>query len=144
MAHPLSQHSHPGGWAFPPSFDRTNHTVNISSGTANISENLRILFATDPGERSLLPAYGTPLLKYLFTSLNSTLQNEIKRDIRDAIIRWEPRITVISIEVSQPQAALESLQIVICFQEKQTGDQGTMSLLVDLQGPSAASTGRAD
>jgi phage baseplate assembly protein W len=65
-----------------------------------IKGDLLQLILTNPGERVMLPQYGTPLRKYLFEQNTQALVNNIKQDILAAIKLWEPRIVVRNCEVS--------------------------------------------
>jgi phage baseplate assembly protein W len=133
----MDYHSTPsslaGGWSFPPAFDRLNKTVCISSGTTNITENLRILFSTNLGERFLLPTYGTPLSKYLFGPLNTSIENEIKLDIQNAIARWEPRITLLSIEIQRIASPAQSVLIQISYRERLSGAEASFAVPFSLE-----------
>jgi phage baseplate assembly protein W len=134
MAQPSLAQTAAGGWAFPPAFDHINKTVCISTGCTNISENLRILFATDVGERFLLPSYGTPLSKYIFGPLNTTTENELKRDLKDAISRWEPRIELLTVELMRMASAPQTVEIQIMYRERSTGTQASFSVPFSLEG----------
>ena len=138
MANPSLAQLAAGGWAFPPAFDRINKTVCISTGCTNISENLRILFATDIGERFLLPSYGTPVSKYIFGPLNTTTENELKRDLKDAITRWEPRIELLTVELLRLASAPQTIEIQITYRERTTGTQALFSVPFSLEGSGQA------
>jgi hypothetical protein len=67
---------------------------------ATIKGDLLQLILTNPGERVMLPQYGTPLRKYLFEQNTQDLVNNVKHDILAAIKNWEPRIVVRNLEIS--------------------------------------------
>jgi phage baseplate assembly protein W len=69
---------------------------------ATIKSDLLILLLTNPGERVFLPDYGTPLKRLVFEQNDSILEQEVKNTIINSINKWEPRITVQSIEVVKP------------------------------------------
>lgn len=69
---------------------------------ATIKSDLLILLLTNPGERVFLPDYGTPLKRLIFEQNDSILEQEVKNTIINSINKWEPRITVQSIEVAKP------------------------------------------
>jgi hypothetical protein len=70
------------------------------SGVADIRESLRILLGTAQGERIMLPGYGCDLWQSVFRDLTTTLATELKDMVQQAIVLWEPRIDVLSIDVS--------------------------------------------
>jgi len=74
----------------------------IQKDLALIKSDLLILLLTNPGERVFLPDFGTPLKSLIFEQSDVVLENKVKEIIIDSISRWEPRITVSSIDVSRP------------------------------------------
>lgn len=88
------------GWRFPPSFDKRVLGVAMTeSGQEEIEQSLSVLFATRPGERVMLPAYGCDLRRFLFRAIDTSTVTEIKDSIAKAILNWEPRILVNGITV---------------------------------------------
>lgn len=69
------------------------------SGVAQIKADLLQLLLTNPGERVMLPTFGTPLRTLVFEPNDASLALRAKQMITDAIITWEPRIVVTNIEV---------------------------------------------
>lgn len=88
------------GWSFPPTFSRELRGVEMVSGVSDIRESLRILLGTAQGERIMLPGYGCDLWRSVFRDLTTTLATELKDMVQQAIVLWEPRIDVLSIDVS--------------------------------------------
>ena len=70
------------------------------TGSNQIKSDLLCLLLTNPGERVMIPDFGTPLKKLLFEQNDVVLRTEVKRVISSAIKKWEPRIVVQNIEVS--------------------------------------------
>ncbi len=70
------------------------------SGVDQIKADLLQLLLTNPGERVMLPTYGTPLRKLIFEPNDSFLVAKAKQVIADAILAWEPRIVIENIEVT--------------------------------------------
>lgn len=69
------------------------------SGAAQIKSDLLILLLTYPGERVMLPEFGTPLQDLIFEPGDTTLINQARQMIIKAINRWEPRVRIDTIEV---------------------------------------------
>lgn len=74
------------------------------SGLDGIKGDLLQLILTNPGDRVMLPTYGTPLRRLLFEPNTEILSNTVKQAITDSISTWEPRIVVNSIEVENSAA----------------------------------------
>ncbi len=70
------------------------------NGVDQIKADVLQLLLTNPGERVMLPNYGTPLRKLIFEPNDDGLIAEAKKIISDSINAWEPRIVVTNIEVS--------------------------------------------
>ncbi|HLK27337.1 MAG TPA: GPW/gp25 family protein [Puia sp.] len=88
------------GWSFPPAFDKNVGTVVLVSDETDIEESLNILLSTSLGERVMQPGYGCNLANYLFEPLSSTTIGFIKNLVSNAILYYEPRITVEDLEVT--------------------------------------------
>lgn len=70
------------------------------SGVDQIKADLLQLLLTNPGERVMLPAFGTPLRELFFEPNNEALALEAKRMVGEAISTWEPRIELKNITVT--------------------------------------------
>jgi phage baseplate assembly protein W len=57
-----------------------------------IKNDLKQLLLTSPGERVMRPDYGTPIRKYAFEQLDQQSIDELRSGIRQAILRFEPRV----------------------------------------------------
>ncbi|NVM78409.1 hypothetical protein FHW83_004237 [Duganella sp. SG902] len=114
------------GWAFPPSFDRQRASVNLSSAETNIKQCLRVLMATSIGERLMLAGYGTDLGTRVFEQLTTTMANDLRSNLELAILRWEPRIDVNAIELSEMSPLEGRLTIMIDFTVRQTNSRNNL------------------
>jgi phage baseplate assembly protein W len=87
------------GWSFPPSFQTHNRQVKMVSYEQDIQESLHILLSTKPGERVMQPAFGCELKTMIFEIITESLITRIKDAVERAILFFEPRITLESVEV---------------------------------------------
>lgn len=74
--------------------------LRSSYGINQIKSDLLQLLLTNPGERVMLPNYGTPLKRLIFDQNDSSLESDAREMIINSINMWEPRITVQQIDVS--------------------------------------------
>lgn len=72
-------------------------TIN---GLDTIKADLLILLLTYPGDRVMLPNFGTPLRDLLFEPNDLVLEDRARQMISDAISAWEPRVFIEAIDVS--------------------------------------------
>jgi hypothetical protein len=68
-------------------------------GINTLKSDLVQLLMTNPYERVMLPTYGTPLRKLLFSPNDMAVVGETKKLIAASIQTWEPRVVISSIEV---------------------------------------------
>jgi phage baseplate assembly protein W len=75
------------------------------NGVEQIKADLLQLLLTNPGERVMMPTFGTPLRQLIFEPNDSALEATAKQMIANAVLQWEPRIVVQNIEVTSNFAA---------------------------------------
>lgn len=78
-------------------------------GVDQIKADLLQLLLTNPGERVMLPNFGTPLREIIFEPNDSIATEQVRDMIINSIRTWEPRITIEQIDVlsQADQASLD-------------------------------------
>jgi phage baseplate assembly protein W len=71
------------------------------NGVDQIKADLLQLLLTNPGERVMLPNFGTPLRTLVFEQNDAVLEQAAKVMISEAITTWEPRVAITRIDVSR-------------------------------------------
>ncbi|MCU0429383.1 MAG: GPW/gp25 family protein [Cytophagaceae bacterium] len=87
------------GWKFPPTFDKETGGAMLVSEEQDIRESLEIILTTKKGERVMIPDFGTDLHQHSFETLNSQMIGSLRAMIREAVEKFEPRITLLDIVV---------------------------------------------
>lgn len=89
------------GWGFPISFAKTSDGIEtrMVEKEQDIQESLKILFSTQCGERLIEPQYGCDLHKLQFEGLTETIKGRIMDMISQAILFYEPRISLLNINI---------------------------------------------
>ena len=64
----------------------------IRNGLVNI-------FSWRRGERIILPEFGNTLYRFLYESITSEVLNDIQRECVEMITRWEPRISILNVNL---------------------------------------------
>lgn len=82
--------------------------LRTQRGVNQVKSDLMVLLLTEPGERVMLPEFGTPLKKYIFEQSDSIIVDRIKETVANSIRTWEPRIAVSAIEVTNSRDSMES------------------------------------
>jgi phage baseplate assembly protein W len=70
------------------------------SGIDQIKADMLQLLLTNPGERVMLPTFGTPLRKLMFEPNDPTLEIEARNMIVAALLQWEKRVEIQNVSVS--------------------------------------------
>ncbi len=81
------------GWSFPPTFDVESGVV-MTTNEEDIRQSIRIILLTGAGERVMRPHFGAGLLQHMFEPIDATLQTKFADDLKNALLREEPRIVV--------------------------------------------------
>lgn len=108
------------GWSFPPRFSTMMQDVEMVAGGADIRESIHILLSTAQGERVMVPTYGCDLHHFLFADLTTGLITEIRDMVATAILRWEPRIELIAVDVVQDQDQPSLIRIEVDYLVRRT------------------------
>jgi phage baseplate assembly protein W len=90
------------GWKFPIQVD-SNLMIRMSKHEEDIKEAIWIILATSKGERVMQPDFGCGIHDFVFESISSTTRGLIEQTVRDALILWEPRITLVKVSASTDQ-----------------------------------------
>src|SRR3954468_461854 len=101
------------GWSFPPAFSSGGAEVAMVADAEDIQQSLEILFATEPGERILRETFGCGLRPFVFESVDQTLMTTIRSAVSDAVLYFEPRIRLDSVDVSESADTAGLLMISI-------------------------------
>jgi hypothetical protein len=114
------------GWSFPPEFNKSAREVTMVSEDEDIQESLRILMATVPGERVMNPAYGCGLKQLVFENISESTVTEIKDVIQRAVLFFEPRITLNSVDVTVEDMYEGIIEIQLDYTVRATNNRSNM------------------
>ncbi|HAA11563.1 MAG TPA: hypothetical protein DCE41_07630 [Cytophagales bacterium] len=101
------------GWSFPPAFGPQGAMVEMTSGEQEIYQSLEVLINTLLGERVLVQDFGCAVQNYVFEALTDTLLNEIRGNIKRALVLYESRVDFTQIQVTQDPDELGKVIISI-------------------------------
>ncbi len=80
------------GFHFPVEPDSATGRFLMEEGEEKISQAIRIILMTRKGERVMRPEFGCDIYQYMFGVMDFTTLSMMEQSVRDALIRWEPRI----------------------------------------------------
>jgi hypothetical protein len=103
------------GWGFP--VKPVNGRLQFAAYEDDVEQAIQIILLSERGERPMLPDFGGGLRPYLFEPNSPATRHDIERTVRDALVDWEPRITVERVEVTaddeQPNLLLIHVDYVV-------------------------------
>jgi phage baseplate assembly protein W len=86
------------GWAFPVATDAGGE-VALAEHEDDIRQAVRIILATEPGERVMRPDFGAGLRALVFEPITATTRALVRHRVEAALVAWEPRIDAIDVKV---------------------------------------------
>lgn len=114
------------GWAFPPRIDSYSGQARMVEANSDIAESLRILMSTRPGERIMQPDYGCRLHEQVFETSDGATRASIETAIRQAILFYEPRITLHSVLVALDAWMEGKMSVTLEYTVDQTNSRANM------------------
>jgi uncharacterized protein len=109
----------------------TNGRFEWARDEDSVRDVLWNILLTSPGERLMRPEFGAGLNQFIHQPNNETTRRLIADQALRAIQRWEPRIIVQNLRVETQ--ALNEVTLILLYQIKQTGEQNSLQLGLQLQ-----------
>jgi len=137
----------PRGWAFLlPDLDAPEDEAGYSltpggriarvEGEAAVRQAVLLLLSTLPGERVMRPAYGCNLHRLLFAPNDATTAGLAIHYVREALLRWEPRIEILRLDADPSPADPGRLDVELEYRVRSTLATDQLTYTLDLHGGS--------
>ncbi len=110
------------GIAFPMRVDQSG-SIATSSGASDIDSSIRMILTTAPGERLMRPAFGCKIWELLFEPINANTLGLMGEAVREAIGRWEPRVTLENVRLDPSGQHAGEVLIEIDYIVRTTNDR---------------------
>ncbi len=104
----------------------------------SVRQSIRIILLTRPGERLMRPGFGAGLEDFLQQENDITTRRRIRERIREALLRWEPRLLLDGVEVRAAEDRAETVVIEISYRLRRDNRPGRVGISMELQGTSHA------
>jgi len=114
------------GWRFPVSIDPATGRIAMSEFEQDIREAIWIILHTAPGERVMRPDFGCGIHDLVFASMNRSTLGLFESNIRQSIIQFEPRVEILSVEISTEDADLGKLVTNLSLRIRDTNHEFNM------------------
>jgi len=115
------------GWPLLPLPD-SNGQLAYPTLEESVRQSIRVILCTRPGEQLMHPRFGAGLDRYLSEPNDLTTRKRIHDLITGSLQRWEPRILLDRVEVSQPADQPSHIRIELFYRLKRTGAQQQLGL----------------
>jgi Bacteriophage baseplate protein W len=83
------------GWSFP--VEPVAGGLTFAHDEQKIEEAILVILGTARGERVMRPDFGSRLRDLVFAPLNTSTTALVAKAVTDALVKWEPRIDVLSV-----------------------------------------------
>ncbi len=110
------------GWKFPVRADH-DKKIEVSKYEQDIREAIWIILGTAKGERVMRPDFGCGIHDLVFAPINTTTISTVETNVREGLLRWEPRIEVIKVEAKDDKASEGKLLVSIDYRVRITNNR---------------------
>jgi len=110
------------GIAFPFRVDQSG-SIATTSGVGDIDSSIRMILTTAPGERLMRPAFGCKIWELLFEPVNANTLGLMSEAVKEAIGRWEPRVTLDDVRLDTDGQHAGEVMIEIDYVVRATNDR---------------------
>ena len=86
----------------------------------SVRQGILLVLSTVKGERLMRPDFGCDIHDLLFASNNATTRGMAESAVRDALLRWEPRIDVLRVTASVEGGNGECLLVDVDYRVRKT------------------------
>lgn len=130
MANPAELYGRSLG--FPPRIAPNGQMV-WSAGELNVRESICIILRTRRGERLMRPDFGCGLDRYLFEPATVSTLRLIQEEVKIALQRWEPRVTLDDVVVATHPSDPRAVDITVVYTLISTQQRERLNMTVALQ-----------
>jgi len=113
------------GWSFPPCTASDGATA-VAKYEQDVDQAIRIILGTDQGERLMRPDFGAGLRSFVFGPLSQTTIQRVQTRVEESLVRWEPRIDVLSVVVTIATPERNKLLIAVTYRVRSTNTRNNL------------------
>jgi uncharacterized protein len=110
------------GWAFPLGVGPQGG-IALVRREVELEQAMRLILSTYPGERPMRPEFGSRIRDYVFRPINVETVAELSQEVRNALLRWEPRVDIEGVYVIPDPQDDGAVYIDIQYLVKDTNDR---------------------
>lgn len=113
------------GWRFPLGFDGRGAVAAVAYEDA-VRQAIWMILGTSPGERVMRPDFGCNLQELVFAPNGAATAGLVASHVRDALLRWEPRIELLGASAAPDPLDPGRLLIEIDYRVRATNSRFNM------------------
>ncbi len=120
------------GWPLLPLPDE-NGRLHYPGLEKSVRESIRVILSTRPGEQLMRPGFGAGLERFLHEPNNLTTRSRIRDLITQSIARWERRIALVRVDVSETPEHPGVIRIDLAYRLNRTGKAQQMGITMEME-----------
>jgi phage baseplate assembly protein W len=109
------------GWSYPVRTEASGD-ICLVTGDRELAESIRLIIGTALGERPMRPEFGCAIHDFVFAGVDYNVAGQIAYEVRQSLLRWEPRVDVADVEVTVDDTDRSLIYIDISYTRKGTND----------------------
>jgi phage baseplate assembly protein W len=109
------------GWGFPVAVGGGGG-IRAAEHEESVRQAIWVILATAPGERPMRPDFGCGIHELVFSLNDSNTEGLLVEEVRQALIRWEPRIELVDVTVGAPPGEELVLTIRVEYRVRSTNN----------------------
>jgi phage baseplate assembly protein W len=113
------------GWKYPVALDGKGG-IALAGHEEDIREAIRIILGTAPGERVMRPEFGCGIHEYVFSVVNATTLRLVENRVREALVRWEPRIDLVGVRAEAGGAGEGTLLVHVDYRVRASNTRSNL------------------
>jgi phage baseplate assembly protein W len=110
------------GWQFPVGIDQ-GRQIAMAAYEQRIRQAIWVILGTAPGERAMRPDFGCGIHDLVFAVNSASTAGQAANLVREALIRWEPRIGVLDVSAAADPYEPTLLLIEIEYRVRTTNNR---------------------
>ena len=121
------------GWPLMPLPDARG-TLNYPTLEESVRQSIQVILRTRPGEQLMRPRFGGGLERFVNEQNTIATRRRIRELITEALGRWEPRIILDRVEVTEHPDRPTHVRVVIGYRLRRTGAVEQIGFSMNLDG----------
>lgn len=109
------------GWAFPVKLN-SKGSLGWSSGASRVQDAIWIVVDTSANERLMRPDFGAGASDFVFESNSALKRTELASRIKEALLKWEPRIELTGVNVEEEAGIPSGVRVSIDYKLRTTNE----------------------